>query len=320
MERHWGRVPKSKPRANSRCQIRITSTPLMDRSRGTANSCSTRFLSTSRRSIRASMALLGTSLVDGRLRPYCRSGVACHWRFLLRTLMTTRFTVADKPLARERVSTSPRYKMPFVSARITSAVPVTTIRSVAAQSSDRAGTVRLCSKIPGLLTPVSETLSLVLTPRTEEARESYEACPSGTWTLASRKTYMLQNVWARSSRPFSRTCSTITSCPTPTSSLVIKETGVLLAGSAGFNSLDRRKRTRHGRWSLVCGSASNRTTGVGITRRDRKVPSLFFWLAFPQLHGIRLPNCTSIDESRKVTVTTNFRQSQVDAPISSVNL
>src|SRR6266576_5550840 len=79
MERHWGRVPKSKPRANSRCQIRITSTPLMDRSRGTANSCSTRFLSTSRRSIRASMALLGTSLVDGRLRPYCRSGVACHW-------------------------------------------------------------------------------------------------------------------------------------------------------------------------------------------------------------------------------------------------
>src|SRR6266705_3333209 len=31
MERHWGRVPKSKPRANSRCQIRITSTTLMDR-------------------------------------------------------------------------------------------------------------------------------------------------------------------------------------------------------------------------------------------------------------------------------------------------
>src|SRR5207253_10641756 len=117
---------------------------------------------------------------------------------------------------------------PLFRSRITSAVPVTTIRSVAAQSSDRAGTVRLCSKIPRLLTPVSETLSLVLTPRTEEARESYEACPSGTWTLASRKTYMLQNVWARSSRPFSRTCSTTTSCPTPTSSLVIKETGVLL--------------------------------------------------------------------------------------------
>src|SRR5207302_19665 len=42
--------------------------------------------------------IIGHIAVDGRLRPYCRSGVACHWRFLLRTLMTTRFTVADKPL------------------------------------------------------------------------------------------------------------------------------------------------------------------------------------------------------------------------------